>query len=225
MRIIGLLLFILSVSCGDLPVRSPSGSMSDLKLGQASPRESESKILISRFPGSFKYYVILHVLDHYHHYVDVTAKDIVLKKNDGTLVEFDLERNSVGRYYLKLKPLELDPNKLRVFVERREIKSTVQFEPSPPDAAHTKIRLVKNKYGRSIFELDIRDKDNRRVDLISPPEIIIDTVLEIRGIKKKKNGLWKFSLVYSDQNFVGYISVRANGVYMSDLFRFHHVEK
>jgi hypothetical protein len=75
------------------------------------------------------------------------------------------------------------------------------------------------------LRLTLRDRRNLPVEMQQSPEIILEGIGEVSGLKMVKAGVWEFTISYPEVNQILYVSLRANGVKIERLFRFQHVEK
>jgi hypothetical protein len=220
--------FILSIfGCTHpAPKASPAVTKTAPRLGEIDPKHSSAKIFPNADSEAFHYFIVLNLKDKSQAFVDCELSEILVKTKDGQKFDFDLERNAVGKYYLKLKTKDhLAEKELRVSIKGKNLKEFLKPNMAKPDFRNTKMKILNRKSGYSLLQLDLRDAHNKFIEVSSPPEIILEGLIEIQEIKHVKEGIWQFELLYPEQNFIGYISVRANEVYLKDLFRFHHVEK
>lgn len=180
--------------------------------------------IVSGEESWYYFYVVLK--DHKGRYIDCPETDLSLKTISGKKVPFKLERILLGRYYvnLKRKP-NMTTEELTFFVQGKPLKENFKLYFKRPEARHSKIVFVKKSSSKLTLELHLADKNKRPVDPPDVPEVILDGVGEIGTLKHIREGVWEFTVIYPDQNQIMYFSVRSMGVYLSNLFRYQHVEK
>lgn len=172
------------------------------------------------------YYFYVQLKDKNGKYMDCDFSDITLKTTTGKLLTFKTEKLVPGRFYLTLeKTSGLDSSQIDFFVGGKPLKERFKLHQRIPDKAHTKIVVTGTERNRLILQLKLVDKTNRPVEVLDKPEIIMEGEGSVEDLKKLKEGLWEFSLNYPDENQIIYLSVRAQGVYLQNVFRYQHVEK
>jgi hypothetical protein len=172
------------------------------------------------------YYFYVQLKDTDGMFLDCSSKEIVLKTSKGRILPFTQERSLKGRYYLTLeKTADISSGQIDVFVQGVPLKEQFKLHFKYPDKRNSKISILRNKDNKITFTLRLADKDNAPVEMPENPEIILEGSGTIDEIKYVSEGTWEFSLVYPEENQIMYFSVRAQGVYLSNLFRYQHVEK
>lgn len=222
---IGFLLLAIG-SCAEIPVRNPAAeNRSIIKIGEVDTQNSSAHIFSSHEGEIFQHFIVLNLQDKNKTLIDCEPEDVLVKSLKGVNYPFEIERNVIGKYYLKLKGHEKLTEELKVSIQGKLLKKNLKLESRTADFRATKVKIIKKKSGFSLLQIDLRDAHGKSVELPSPPEIILEGLIEIQDIKHIKDGKWQFTLIYPEQNFIGYISIRAHDTYLKDLFRFHHVEK
>lgn len=193
-----------------------------------------SKSSIKLFPpelegGMYKYYFYLELKNLNDHYIDLNETEIQILNSKLLPVRFQVNRKLVGRYYLIVYAAnEIKFEGLSFFIRGQNLKGHFQLFVQAPVSDYSKIKLISQDRDKHEvkFQLYLRDQKNRPVSLTNPPEIILDSDGgSIDDLVMTQEGVWEFKIYYSEQNQLIYLSVRAQGVYFKDLYRFHHVEK
>lgn len=190
-----------------------------------------SKSLVQIFPAvsaddSIWYYFYVQTKDTFGRYTHIDPSDIVIKTRKGKTVPYKYEQVLGGRYYLTIeKTSEFSSAELDVFVRGKALKEQFKLNLHHPDKSHSSIRLVKNSRNKITFQLRLADKKNQPVEIPDKPEIILEGMGNVEDLKQVKEGTWEFSIIYPEQNQIMYFSVRAMGIYLSNLYRYQHVEK
>jgi hypothetical protein len=230
MRIGLILLLLLSVSCATKKVvveRKMAAISKVEKPAVFDPKQSWVNI----FPAVVEsdglwYFFYVQLKDTEGKYIDCDPSEIALKTTSGKDIAFGFQRSFVGRYYLTLEKTALITSaEMDFFVKGKALKEQFKLNLGHPDKAHTKITILKHEQNKITFRLRLADKANQPVDLPEHPEVLMDGQGSIEDMKHVKEGVWEFSLIYPEENQIMYFSVRAQGVYLSNIFRYQHVEK
>lgn len=190
-----------------------------------------SKSLVNIYPAvsvddGIWYYFYVQTKDTYGRFISIETNDIEIKTRKGKKVPYTLEQVLSGRYYLTIaKTSEFSSAELDVFVRGKPLKEQFKLSLHYPDKANTTIKLVKNSRHKIKFQLRLADKQNKPVQIPDQPEIILDGMGNIEDLRQIKEGTWEFSIVYPEQNQIMYFSVRAMGIYFTNIYRYQHVEK
>lgn len=175
---------------------------------------------------SLWYYFYVQLKNKSGAYIDCESTDIVLKMTNGKVLTFKFEKLLLGRFYLTLeKTSDIDSSQIDFFVNGKPLKEKFKLHVRYPDNNHSRITMVSNGNNKLVFKLRLADKTNRPVELLDKPEIIMEGMGNIEEIRKLEEGLWEFTAIYPDENQIMYFSVRAQGVYLQNLYRHQHVEK
>lgn len=190
-----------------------------------------SKSLVNIYPAvsaddGIWYYFYVQTKDTFGRFTSIETSDIEIRTRKGKKVPYKLEQTLPGRYYLTIeKTSEFSSAELDVLVRGKALKEQFKLNLHHPDKANTTIKLVKNSHHKLTFQLRLADKKNQPVVIPDQPEIILDGMGNIEDLKQIKEGTWQFSIVYPEQNQIMYFSVRAMGIYLTNIFRYQHVEK
>lgn len=226
----GLGLFVLCIlftACGHEPLRKlASFDASTIVLGTI----DASKSTVKQFPPekdghTFRYFFYVQLKDPQNRYVDVDEKDFQISSENKNL-PFKVERILSGRYYLIVEQnSELAARELTFFVQGKKLKERFKLFMREAHSDHTKIRILKRLKGKLHLELALKDSKGQPVEVPGSPEIILDGNGLVEDLKHKSHGKWEFTLLHAEQNQIIYISVRVQGSYFKNLFRFHYVER
>ena len=221
---IGLFFLILTFfGCAEAPLRHPA-SETIIRIGEVSRAHS----LVQLFPTSegdtLTYNFYLQLKNEKSEYVDCDPSEIILKTKKNRPVPFKLERLLTGRYYLILNKSQ-GLKDIDFFVKGIELKEKFNLNLRKPDKKFTSITIAQKDDGKVVFRLKLADKTNKPVVLLNEPEIVLEGRGEIEGVRYIQEGIWEFTLVYPEENQIIYLSVRAQGVYLTNLLRYQHIEK
>lgn len=190
-----------------------------------------SKSLVQIFPAvssdnSIWYYFYVQTKDTFGRFTAIDTNEIEIRTRKGKKIPFKVEQLLQGRYYLTLeKTAEFSSAELDVFVRGKALKEQFKLNMRQPDQANSSIKMIKNSRNTLVFRLRLADKKNQPVEVPDKPEIILEGMGNIEEFKHISEGTWEFSIIYPEQNQIMYFSVRAMGVYLSNLYRYQHVEK
>lgn len=217
-------LFILSACASPKPVRkvasNPGPSIYDSSKSQVQIYPAVS------LDGKIWYYFYVEVKNTSGRHMYLDPAEIDVKTRKGKKIPFKIEQVLGGRFYLTLeKTPEISSSELDVFVKGRPLKEQFKLHIRYPDKMNSRITVVKKDSNKTTFRLYLADKDKRPVELPEKPEIILEGMADIEDLKHVSEGTWEFSLIYPNENQIFYFSVRAMGVYLSNLYRYQHVEK
>lgn len=174
----------------------------------------------------YRYYFYVDLKDEAGVHADCAVEDITLKNESGKSLNFRLDRLLIGRYYVVVDGYEkIHASTLSVYLRGQKLKGDFKLSAQKPVLEHSSVRLIKNEDYTAKLVMQLRDENGRPVSLAHDPELILNGDGQIYGLRQVKEGVWEFSLHYSEQNHIMYISVRAQGVYFRNIFRFQHVEK
>ncbi|MGE3609005.1 MAG: hypothetical protein AB7I27_05415 [Bacteriovoracaceae bacterium] len=229
MRLLTLLLILIFIGCSHSPERDLAAISDEIiTWGEI----DKSKSVVTLFPPDlrgdrFRYNFYLQLRDAKNQFVDCDEKDIVLKDKKGKKYTFKLERVLKGRYYVTLESQgKLLSSEVSLSVQNHILREELKLKFTPPDKKMSKITIVSEEMHRMTFELTLADSKGKAITSQEKPEIILDgSDASIEDLHQLKEGVWRFNLVFSEQNHVIYISVKSNGAYLERLFRFHYVDK
>lgn len=190
-----------------------------------------SKSLVQIFPAvaadeSIWYYFYVQTKDTFGRYMHVDLTDIEIRTHKGKKVPFKYEQLLSGRYYLTLeKTADFSSAQLDVLVRGKPLIEQFKLNMRHPDQKNSSIKMIKNSQNKLVFRLRLADKKNQPVEIPDKPEIILEGIGNVEDLRHISEGTWEFSIIYPEQNQIMYFSVRAMGVYLSNIYRYQHVEK
>lgn len=215
------LLFIVGCSVSP-PVRKPASQTT--LYGRPDHQLSRIQFFPSTtVDGEEHIYFYLELKDDSGALIDCAPAEILLQTKAGKAVAFKLERILRGKYYLIL--YERPQVEGLVLFLNGEVLSTFNLPRGRPAPAQTKITRVKTDKNKTTFLLRLADAQNRPVKLVERPEILLEGLGSVKDLQEISEGMWEFSVVYPEISQIMYLSVRAQGVYLERIFRYHHVEK
>ena len=189
------------------------------------------KSVVQIFPpveseGSLKYFFYIQLKSADGKFSDASPMDIALKDKSGKVHDYTVDRILPGRFYVSLKKTHgVSTSHLDFFVKGKALKEQVKLSMSTPDRSHSSIKVVGSDDHRLTLQLRLADKNNRAVALPDHPEIILEGLGTIENLSHVSEGVWEFSIVYPEENQIMYMSVRAMGIRLHNIFRYQHVEK
>jgi hypothetical protein len=190
-----------------------------------------SKSLVNIFPAvsaddGIWYYFYVQTKNTLGQFTHIDPSEIEVRTSKGKKIPFKSEQLLRGRYYLSIeKTPEFSSAQLDIFVRGKALKEQFKLNMRHPDKSNSSIKIVKNSRNKLTFRLRLADKKNQAVEIPEKPEIILEGIGNIEDLKQSSEGTWEFSIIYPEQNQIMYFSVRAMGVYLSNLYRYQHVEK
>lgn len=195
------------------------------------PIYDHSKSQVQIFPAvaadnALWYYFYVETKNTKGKYFAVEPSEIEVRTHKGKKVPFRFEQLLAGRYYITLeKTFDISSAQLDVLVKGKPLKEQFKLNMRVPDKVHSKITLVKKTRNKIIFRLLLADKKDQPVEIPDKPEIILEGIGSVEEMRHVSEGTWEFSLIYPEENQIMYFSVRAMGIYLSNLYRYQHVEK
>ncbi len=227
MRVLSLILLFITVSCSHFEEldRAPSSEAEEFRYGD----HDASKSTVKEFPPHFEnqkvfQFFYVELKDETSSYIDRDYHEFELRQNKKRL-PVRVDRVLRGRYYLVM---ELDKNlpssQLDFYVAGRKLKESFKFSLNPADVHHTKIRKIKRSKNKVLLELSLRDKNGKKVEAPTPPEVVIENTSVVPELEHMGNGIWHITLNYPEGNQLFYVSVRSHGVFLKNLFRFQYID-
>ncbi len=220
-------LILVMTGCASAPEK-PVRKIASVK---ETPVYDHKKSQVQIFPAvsaddSIWYYFYVETRNSKGGYIHVDLKDIEVRTHKGKKIPFRFEQVLGGRYYITLeKTSDFSSAELDVLVKGVPLKEQFKLSMRHPDKSKSTIKIVKNEQNKLTFQLRLADKLNQPVEIADKPEIILEGIGNIEDLKHVSEGTWEFSIIYPDENQIMYFSVRAMGVYLSNIYRYQHVEK
>lgn len=171
------------------------------------------------------YYFYVQLKDQNGNYVDCAPGELTLATSKGEPILFEYERQLPGRYYLTVeKTVKISSYQLNFFVRKRPLKEKFKLHFSSPSKSKSRISILEKNNHHLKLQLKLVDEQNRPVQMPDQPEVMFEGLGYIEDIKQVGEGTWEFLVIYPDENQIMYFSVRAMGVFMPKIFRYHHVQ-
>jgi hypothetical protein len=225
---LGLIPLLLTLGCTHPePYRRVAEDLSEFHAGEVSFKRS----VVQVFPSDQKddvasYYLFVQLKDSEGRFVDAEKREFSLKTIRGQQVDFKFERVLPGRYYFMIEREEGHHwQELNLFFQGKPLKEQFKVQMAKASRSYSKITKVKNSDSRLILRLNLRDRQNKALELPEGPEIFLEGEAQVLEVAHTGEGIWEFTVVYPNENQIIYISVRANGVLLKHLYRYQHIEK
>jgi hypothetical protein len=228
MRPLLIFLILLTVGCAS---KAPERSIASAIRAARPNIYDHTRSLAHIFPAvaadnGIWYYFYVETKNTYGRFYNIDPSEIEIKTHKGKKVAFKYEQILAGRYYLTLeKTVDVSSAELDIFVRGKALKEQFKLNMRQPDKANSTIKLVKISDNRLVFRLRLADKKNQPVEMPDKPEIILEGMANVEDVTHVSEGTWEFTVIYPEQNQIMYFSVRAMGVYLSNIYRYQHVEK
>jgi hypothetical protein len=219
------LIFLFSCAHHDGPYRTPSSFAELIFYGDPDPMKSSVKV----FPPKHEekktiHYYYLELKDSRGKYVDRDPHEFQVKVKK-TVREIKVERVLRGRYYVILEANHsLSARYLDFYVAGLKLRESFQVGIKPPHPSKTRIRKLAARRERAKFELVLKDVKGHFVETPEDPEIIVESDATLEKLEHMGNGIWQITMTYPRRNQLFYISVRCNGIYFKNLFRFQYID-
>lgn len=223
MSLLLVFLTLILASCAHQVERHLASSNDPVQLGMIDLKET----VIRHFPPENSEHEDEHMfhltlVDWNKKLVDLDASEFTVMSK-GKTISHTMERLAVGRYTLNFHADGLADTVLKL--QGKKLKLLIDKEKQLPSQAQSNLEIVSNENHQLVLKLTLKDKKGQMVGLLELPEIISSEEVMIKGIQMLQSGVWEVTIHYPEVNFVLYLSVRANGVYLNNLFRFQHIEK
>lgn len=222
-----LLLFL--TACAEFPLaaREPAAIEEIVQFGEVEIKKSKVKI----FPptgreGSLRHFFYLELRDANGKLVDCDPADVSLQMENGSKLKFKLERSNKGKYYLTLlDSINLAQIKLKVLIRNVPLPQEVRMVLKKPDRNKSWVKAIRSEQSGYRLKLFLSDANGKAVNVPQAPEIIVEGQAVVDNLERVGEGTWEFDLTYPNTNQIIYVSIRAHGTYMADMFRLQHIEK
>ncbi|HXH75525.1 MAG TPA: hypothetical protein VNJ08_11200 [Bacteriovoracaceae bacterium] len=228
MRLAYLFLILFLCACSQVPlIRGPASIETSVFVSEFDPKKSSVKVFPSHINDkNFRYYLYVELKDSNGQFVDCESGEIQLKQENGKKVHFELKRVLRGRYYLTLNEnAQTKDVKLNLFVRKIQLKQEMKLFLKKADRNKSWVKAIRAERNGLKMKLFLGDAKGKPVELPTPPEILLNGAGEIENLVHVGAGTWEFDLIFPNSNQIIYISVRAHGKYMADMFRIQHIEK
>jgi hypothetical protein len=222
MRTVLLLSLFLLTACASRPDRFIASS-EPVAIAEIDAKRSMVKLFTSDSGQPDLNYFYFELRDSKKALVDVELKDIVIQESEINL-HTRVRRISLGRYEAAVEKDLSDMTKVKFLIQNKKLAHKLVNLQKPNKKQSTLVLLSDSNNDLSL-RLTLRDRRNLPVEMQQSPEIILEGIGEVSGLKMVKAGVWEFTISYPEVNQILYVSLRANGVKIERLFRFQHVEK
>lgn len=219
MQVTYLLLIILLSSCTHHQGRFIA-SEAQLLIGEVDQSKSSIQLYPHEEDQNFeRFYIELRDINGLMTDTDLESFRIISPEKPA----FFVRRISAGRYELVTQKEIEDFSDLRFEIQKKKFKHKL-MKLQKPSKLHSRIIVLNKNYHSAIFRLVLRDKQNKAIETLDAPEIILEGEGELSLPVRMTKGIWEFQLTHSEQNQLFYLSVRANGTSLVKILRFQHVE-
>ncbi len=158
--------------------------------------------------------------------VDFEPADLTIKDQKGKLVPYTSSRRMRGHYYLTiLQEIGAPALTVNFFIKGKGLQEKLKLNNHWASETYSKLELKKSQGNKLDFKLRVADERGQPLELSNLPEILPSGDCTIEALRRTGSGTWEFSVAIPEGNQILYFSVRADGVYMANLYRHQHVEK
>lgn len=230
MRSLVFLTLIILVSCAhehDGEYRMPASYAEMVLYGDHDVSRSSVKVFPPEYREKFtRQFYFVELKDEKGMYIDRDLHEIEVRMRSEK-IEARVERVLRGRYYVSIDtPEKLKSGQLDFYVSSIKLRESFKLGLKPAHPRFTKIRLLRATHHRAKFELVLKDKSGRVVEMPGEPEFITESPdAEVSKLEHIGNGKWHFTMTYPRGNQLFYISVRSHGTYFKNLFRFQYIDR
>lgn len=219
---------LLLISCSQAPpLRGPASAEEDIFYGEIDTKKSVVKVFPPEVQkDNVRYFFFLELKDLSGKHVDCDPSEITLKRSNGQKVAFQVERSMRGKFYVTMEETtQISQLKLKVFIRNVPLKQEVKLLFKKADQNKSWLKAVRSERNGIKLRLFLGDSKGKPVEVPSEPEIVIEGNAQILNLERVSEGTWEFEVVYPNYNQVIYISVRAHGKYMPNMFRIQNIER
>ncbi len=216
-------LLIVFTACAYDPDRQISSIEAPVVIGEVDLTKSEVRYLPPENPEhDDQQLFLLSLKSPTGESVDVDPSHVKILKSK-IPIPSQFERVSQGRYTLLIKSENLDDVVLKLDQKYFSLKQPKKLLPSSQKSS---VRVLKNQRHELVLQIDLRDRGGKPVLLEDIPEIIFEGAeIVTKDLQLVKTGLWELKIQYPEENFILYVSIRANGVLLRRIYRLQHIEK
>lgn len=198
-----------------------------MRFGEIDLKRSEVQIFpaVASESGVW-YYFYVQLKDQNGNYVDCEPGDISLTTSKGEPIFFEYERQLPGRYYLTVeKTPAVSSHQLNFYIQDKPLKEKFKLHFTLPSKTKSKISVLEKRNHYLKLQLKLVDENNKPVQMPDQPDVMFEGLGYVEDFKQVGEGVWQFRVIYPDDNQIMYFSVRAMGVFMPKIFRYHHVQE
>lgn len=219
-------LFLLMACAHEDVVRTPASDAETMEYGDFDPAKSSVKMFPPQIEGKLvRHFYYVELKDQHSRYIDRDLHEFEIREGKLNL-SLTVKRVLRGRFYLIHETEKnLEAKSLDFYVGKLKLRENFRTGLRPAHPAHTTMKVLKKTRSTVKLQLLLKDRDGRPVETPEAPEIIPDAEVQIEKLEHMGNGNWQVTLKYPGGNQLFYISVRSQGVYFKNLFRFQYVDK
>jgi hypothetical protein len=212
-------------ACSQAPLRSPATYETEFFFAEIDTKKSNVKLFPPEIEGEiYRKYFYIELKNSTNQYVDCEEHEVNLRRGKERL-PFRLERLARGRYYVIHEGrIDFDESKIALSIQNVPLKEA-KLSLKTPNRKNSYIKKIHPDLKGVKLELFLADAKGKGLTLSHSPEIILDGIGTIENLEITGKGKWQFDLVFPNTNTVIYLSVRANGVVLEDLYRIQYIEK
>jgi len=222
-----LIILFLSSCASHVKDRKPASIESQEVFGEVNFAKSNLKIFPPQFvEHEFFYYFFLELKNDRGEFIDCPESEIEVKNSQNQRQSFHLERVLRGRYYITIDEKSSGSNeKFNFYINNKLLKKSVKLNQAKIAREKSWLKPIFSTQNGIRFRLFLGDRSGRPVEPMISPDIIISGAAQVEDFQHIKEGVWEFNLSIPNYNQVIYLSVRAQGAYLADLYRIQHIEK
>jgi len=212
---------------GDRNNRLPANDQKIASTAELDLKGTTLKVFPPVLEGNyFRFHFFFETRDVHNQLTDFKVDDLRIFTDRKKLIKFEVQKVSLGKYYLNFRhTINNSELGLSFFLKNQLIHKIPNFSLSLVDNSKSWIKaygLIQDGVRLRLFLSN--DKGNLIKPLV-PPEIIVSGEAEITDFKETDQGLWEFNLLYPNYNQIIYLSVRTQGSFIGQIYRFQHIEK
>ncbi|HXH29993.1 MAG TPA: hypothetical protein VNJ01_04205 [Bacteriovoracaceae bacterium] len=218
-------MLLLLSSCANEPLRSIASE--PITYGIVDMGQSGVKFVSPEVRGLvLEHHLSMYFKDSQGNFVDFETDSLKVWDRNGREISFKINRHLLGQYYVTIVQKLTAPALVIDFkVHGKALRIPVTLNNRQASASHSNLKKVKEEGNRILLRLDLADESGRIILLSNPPEIIVGGSQIIEEIKQIRDGRWEFWVRVLETNHILYFSIRADGVYLPNFYRYQHVEK
>ncbi len=219
------LFFLFSCAHEDV-ARAPASEAELIQFGDFDTKKSTVKMFPPQFEGEIiRHYYYVELKDESSKYIDRDDHEFEIREGKKKL-SIKVKRVLRGRYYLIHETNKNRKEKnLDFYVANFKLRESFRTGLRLPHASHTTMKILRKTKSRVKIQLLLKDDKGQLVETPEAPEFIPDAEVQIEKVEHMGNGNWQVTLKYPEGNHLFYTSVRSQGVYFKNLFRYQHIHK
>jgi hypothetical protein len=222
-----LLILFLSSCASHVKDRKPASFATQEIFGEVNLSKSNFKIFPPQLvENEFLYYFFLELKNDSGDFIDCPESEIEVKNSQQESLSFHLERVLRGRYYITVNEKTSGAKeKFDFYINNKLLRKSVKLNQAKIAREKSWLKPLFSTQNGIRFRLFLGDRSGKPVEPMTSPDIIITGAALVEDFQHIKEGVWEFNLSIPNYNQVIYLSVRAQGAYLADLYRIQHIEK